>query len=84
MVEEKVAMNIVKKAIDNFNKSNNKMEFPALSISKRYYKRYNLEILNNELKRLNFKLIDQIKAPNPFNELKDAKKYFLVYQPISR
>ena len=43
MVEEKVAMNLVKKALDNFNKVSSH-EFPVLSISKRYYKRYNLEI----------------------------------------
>ena len=82
MIEEKVAMNLVKKALDNFNKS--ALQFPALSISKRYYKRYNLEILSNELNRLNFNLIEQIKAPNPFNELKDANKHYLVYQPVSK
>lgn len=83
MLEEKVAMNLVKKAVDNFSKGNN-LEFPALSISKRYYKRYNFDVLNNELSRLNFKFVDQIKAPKPFSELKDACKYYLVYQPISK
>ena len=83
MVEQKVAMNLVKKALDNFNKEY-VGEFPALSISKRYYKRYNLDVLNNELNRLNFKCIDQINAPEPFKSNKDAKKYWLVYQPVSK
>ena len=83
MVEEKVAMNLVKKALDSFSK-NNSNNFPALSISKRYYKRYNLDILNNELNRLNFKCVNQELAPEPYNSLKDAKKYFLVYQPIKK
>ena len=65
MIEEKVAMNLVKKALDIFNKENDK-PFPALSISKRYYKRYNFDILNNELSRLNFKCVDQLKAPEPY------------------
>ena len=82
MIEEKVAMNLVKRAVDNFSK--NKLEFPALSISKRYYKRYNLDVLNNELNRLNFKCVDQLKAPKPFSEFKDAGKFYLVYQPISK
>ena len=82
MVEEKVAMNLVKKALDNFGKSTT--EFPALSISKRYYKRYNLDILNNELNRLNFNCVDQVDAPNPYNLAKDANKYLLIFQPVSK
>ena len=82
MIEEKVAMNLVKRALDNFSKSTT--EFPALSISKRYYKRYNLNVLNNELNRLNFKCVDQAEAPNPYNLAKDAKNYLLVFQPISK
>lgn len=80
MVEEKVAMNLVKKALENFNKSENKNEFPYLTISKRYYKRYNFDILKNELNRLNFKCIDKIQAPEPFNSEKDANKYWFIYQ----
>ena len=82
MIEEKVVMNLVKRALDNFNKT--KTKFPALSISKRYYKRYNLDILKNELNRLNFKCIDQENAPDPYNLNKDAKKYLLVFQPTSK
>ena len=83
MIEEKVAMNLVKKALDNFTKSS-KNDFPALSIRKSYYKRYNFDVLCNELNRLNFKCIEQIRAPKPYNELKDANKYWLVYQPSSK
>ena len=83
MVEQKVAMNLVKKALDNFNKTYNG-DFPSLSISKRYYKRYNFDVLNNELKRLNFKCIDQVSAPEPFKSDKNAKKYWFVYQPVSK
>lgn len=82
MIEEKIAMNLVKKALENFSKENN--EFPTLSISKRYYKRYNLDILFNELNRLNFKCVDQLNSPKPYSEMKDAHKYWLIYQPISK
>ena len=81
MVEEKVAMNLVKRALDNFNKSVTNT-YPALSISKRYYKRYNLDILKNELNRLNFNCVDQENAPEPYSLIKDARKYLLVYQPV--
>ena len=78
MVEEKVAMNLVKRAIEKFK--NHEVEFPALSISKRYYKRYNFDILKNELSRLNFKCIDQLSSPEPFANMKNANKYWLIYQ----
>ena len=84
MIEEKVAMNLVKKALENFNKDSS-AQFPVLSISKRYYKRYNLDILNNELNRLNFKCVDQsTSAPEPYKSVKDAKKYLFIFQPISK
>ena len=83
MIEEKVAMNLVKKALENFNKETS-AKFPTLSISKRYYKRYNLDILNNELNRLNFKCVDQTLAPEPYNLEKDAKKCLFIFQPISK
>lgn len=83
MVEQKVAMNLVKKALDGFNKTL-KSDFPALSISKRYYKRYNLDILTNELNRLNFKCIEQINAPEPYKSDKNASKYWLIYQPVEK
>lgn len=83
MIEEKVAMNLVKKALDNFNKLG-KDEFPAVSISKRYYKRYNFDVLTNELNRLNFKCLSQEDSPEPYSLIKDAKKYWLVYQPTSK
>jgi len=82
MVEQKVAMNLVKRALESFKTA--KLDFPALSISKRYYKRYNLDILNNELNRLNFKCIEQSNAPEPFKSEKNANKYLLVYQPVSK
>ena len=83
MVEEKVAMNLVKRALEEFNRTRIS-PFPAISISKRYYKRYNFDVLNNELHRLNFMCIDQIDAPKPFSDNKDAKKYYLVYQPTKK
>ena len=78
MVEEKVAMNLVKRAIEKFK--NLEVEFPALPISKRYYKRYNFDILKNELGRLNFSCIDQSSSPEPFSSMKNADKYWLIYQ----
>ena len=83
MIEENVAMNLVKKALDNFKKGISK-DFPALSISKRYYKRYNFDILNNELNRLNFKIIDQLSAPLPYCEINNANRYWLIYQPTHK
>ena len=79
MVEQKVALNLVKRAIQRYKEE--KLDFPALDISKRYYKRYNLDILTNELNSLNFKLIDKALAPMPFSEEKNVKKYWFVFQP---
>lgn len=82
MVEQKVAMNLVRKALETFKTL--KQPFPALSISKRYYKRYNFDILNNELNRLNFKCIEKNSAPEPFSSEKNANKYWFIYQPVSK
>ena len=81
MVEQKVALNLVKKAVQKYKDDN--LDYPAIDISKRYYKRYDLNVLTNELNSLNFKLIDKASAPEPFNQDKNAKKYWLVFQPIS-
>ena len=80
MVEQKVALNLVKRAIQRYKEE--KLDFPSLDISKRYYKRYNFDILTNELNILNFKIVDKSVAPSPFNNDKNVKRYWFVFQPI--